>query len=91
MCTEAFVTKKKYFCEVFSRPPEERGLGADAVSYEELRRLYHMGGRYRDLLFDIVAAINAGDFAPAAAEMLGDNFLFALAKPDGGTRPIRLV
>ena len=31
----------------------------------------------RDLLFDIVAAINAGDFAPAAAEMLGDNFLFA--------------
>ena len=46
--TEAFVTNKKYFCEVFSRPPEERGLGADAVSYEELRRLYHMGGRYRD-------------------------------------------
>ena len=82
------VTGKKYFCEVFSRPPDERGLGADAVSYEELRRLYHMGSSYREVLFELVSAINAGDFCPEAAELLGDNFLFALEKPDGGTRPI---
>ena len=41
----SFVTEEKAFCEVFSKPPQERGLSLDGVSYEELQSLYHAGPR----------------------------------------------
>ena len=58
-------------------------LSLDAVSYEELQQLYHAGHRYRGTLFTIVTAINAGTISDAVVEVLGDNLLVGLGKPDG--------
>ena len=63
-------------------------MGVDAVSYEELQRLYHRGGASRATLLSLVRKINAGALHPAAAALLGANLLSPLGEPDGGTRPI---
>jgi hypothetical protein len=74
------------FCDVFSKPPQERGISLDALSYEELQQLYHHGPK--KLLYRIVCGINAGRTHPDAAEVLGESILVGLEKPDKGTRPI---
>ena len=84
----AFVTKEVFFAEVFAKPPQERGMSVDAVSYEELQQLYHGAARYKRTLFGLVGAINQGRCSAAAVEMMGGGLLIGLAKPDGGTRPI---
>ena len=83
-----FETSMKSFSQVFAKPPQERGLALDAVSYEELQQLYHGSPLYKRTLFALVAGINAGRCHPDVAEALGENLLIGLRKPDGGTRPI---
>jgi hypothetical protein len=86
--TPAFQTDRRYFNEVFSRVPKMRAMSGDAVSYEELGSLYHSNNDARDVLYKVVAAINAGEVHPNARGILGDCTLYGIAKPDGGTRPI---
>jgi hypothetical protein len=85
---EAEFTSKEAFQEVFAKPPQERAMSVDAVSYEELQSLYHGGSSYQATLLGLVRLINSGRIHSAAAEALGESLLVGLEKPDGGTRPI---
>ena len=85
----AFFTRERVFKDVFCRVPKERGLGLDAVSYEELGGLFHGGVQmYRDTLYTLVCAINAGRLHTDSLAILGDSLLYGLEKPDKSTRPI---
>ena len=44
--TAPHYTTPEAFNEVFAKPPKERGMGTDAVSYEELQQMYHGGFIY---------------------------------------------
>ena len=85
---QAHVSTFASFCEVFSKPPQERGVSVDEVSYEDLQQLYHSGERAKRTLYNLVCLINAGQLDPAVADVLGESLLVGLRKPDGGTRPI---
>jgi len=81
-------TSWEAFCEVFARPPQERGLSLDGLSYEELQMLFHATERYKSTLYALVCDINAGRCHPDEVAILGESLLVGLKKPDGGTRPI---
>ena len=84
----ALETTEKAFSEVFKAPPKERGMGPDALSYEELGSLYHAHSSARRVLFALVRKINAGAVHEASVELLGESYLYGLEKPDKSTRPI---
>lgn len=63
-------------------------FSGDALSYEELGRLYHSSKRARDVLFRLFFKMAAGRIHESLRPLLGDCFLVGLRKPDGGTRPI---
>jgi hypothetical protein len=85
----AFQTNWRKFVEVFQAVPKERGLGVDAVSYEELGHLFHTGKHHKQTLFRIVRDINAGAIHTASVDILGESSLIGIDKPGGkGVRPI---
>jgi len=47
-------------------------MSVDGVSYEELEFLHYAGPDVREVLFDIVAAINQGRVHDSAAALWGD-------------------
>jgi hypothetical protein len=85
---EAFWQEEDFVAEVFKAPPKERGLGLDAVSYEELSAFFHAGKAQKKIILQLVQKMNAGMLSDESASMVGDSFLYGLEKPDKGTRPI---
>ena len=84
-----FVLEASAFHKVMARVPKERAMfSGDALSYEELGRLYHSSKRARDVLFRLFFKMAAGRIHESLRPLLGDCFLVGLRKPDGGTRPI---
>ena len=81
------LTREK-FKKIVARLPRERGMGVDALSYEEIMAMYHTGGARRELLYRLLYKIGSGSLHSACAGALGGNLLYGLCKPDGGTRPI---
>jgi len=84
---------RKAFWEVFHSVPKARAMSVDGVSYEELEFLHYSGPDVREILFDIVAAINQGRVHDSAAALWGDLQLLGIEKRDDegnvtGTRPI---
>ena len=84
-----FALEASAFHKVTARVPKERAMfSGDALSYEELGRLYHSSKRAKDVLFRLFFKMAAGRIHDSLRPLLGDCFLVGLRKPDGGTRPI---
>jgi hypothetical protein len=83
-----YETSYAAFVETFQAPPKERGLGMDALSYEEYAGVFHHSKAGKQILYNIVSSINRGDVHPDTVALLGDSYLVGLEKPDKSTRPI---